>query len=71
MGEQAARLDATHRIIVDVNADTAQVVTEARSAPDAQTQLSPDGLSRIHANDQRLCDRFPATCGAAPAPDPD
>lgn len=71
MAEQAARLDATHRIIVDVNADTAQVAAEARSAPDGQTDLSPDSLSRIRANDRRLCDRFPATCGVASPADPE
>lgn len=70
MADQQTRLDATHRIIVDVNAATASAVADARNAPDAATPLDADRLARLRANDQRLCDRFPSSCRAAAPPDP-
>lgn len=71
MADQQTRLDATHRIIVDVNASTATAVAEARNAPDAETPLDPDRLARLRANDQRLCDRVRAACPTAPPADPE
>lgn len=70
MADQQTRLDATHRIIVDVSAATASAVAEARNAPDADTPLDPDRLARLRANDQRLCDGVPASCPASAPADP-
>lgn len=67
---QQARQGETHRILVDVNASTAQAITEARSAPDAETPLDPATVARIRAQHDRLCDAVPAACPAAAPADP-
>jgi hypothetical protein len=39
---------------------------EARTAPDAETPLTPDRVGRLRAADNRLCSAYPAIC-----PNPD
>jgi hypothetical protein len=43
-----------------------QAEIEARTAPDAETPLTPDRVGRLRAADHRLCSAYPAIC-----PDPD
>jgi hypothetical protein len=42
-----------------------QAEIEARTAPDAETPLTPDRVGRLRAADHRLCSAYPAIC-----PDP-
>ena len=43
-----------------------QAEIEARTAPDAETPLTPDRVGRLRAADNRLCSAYPAIC-----PNPD
>lgn len=47
---------------------TAQAITEARNAPDADTPLTDERASRLRAADDRLCGDAPALCAAPDAP---
>ena len=39
-----------------------QAEIEARTAPDAETPLTPDRVGRLRAADNRLCSAYPAIC---------
>lgn len=64
--EQVTRTEAYGDIRIRVEGVTASAVTEARSAPDAETPLDPDRGARLRDHDRSLCQLAPASC-AAPA----
>lgn len=66
--EQVARTEAYGDIRIRVEGVTAESITQARSAPDANDLLSDERAARLADHDRRLCDIAPGTCEAA-APD--
>ena len=66
--EQVARTEAYGDLRIRVEAATAETVTEARSAPDADDPLPADRAARLRAHDRQLCDLSPGVCSTA-APD--
>ncbi len=67
--EQITRIESAGRLTIDVQSITAEAVTEARNATDANDPLASDRASRLAAHDRSLCDlrRLPG-CPAAPDP---
>ena len=55
-----------HKREVVIRELSRQAEIEARTAPDAETPLTPDRVGRLRAADNRLCSAYPAIC-----PDPD
>lgn len=69
---QLQRVETVHRQIIEVQNVTADAVTAARSAPDAETPLDPARADRLRGHDRELCGLAPALGGCAAAPvDPD
>jgi len=68
--EQAARVDTFHRQVVEIHTITAEAVSQARSAPDAEDPLETDRAVRLGDHDRRLCQLAPRSCPAAAAGDP-
>jgi hypothetical protein len=64
--EIAAATQTFHTREVVIRDLARQAETEARTAPDAETPLTPDRVGRLRAADNRLCSAYPAIC-----PDPD
>jgi hypothetical protein len=64
--EVAAATQTFHKREVAIRELSRQAEIEARTAPDAETPLTPDRVARIRAADNRLCSAYPAIC-----PDPD
>lgn len=65
--EQAARVDTFHRQVVEIHTITAEAVSQARSAQDANDPLP--GADSLLVHQRRLCDASPRVCGsAAPGP---
>lgn len=67
LSDQIERFETTHREIITIQSATASSVTEARSAPDATTTLSPDLLDVLARSDRSLCDG--RSCSPAPTDD--
>ena len=66
--EQVARTEAYGDIRIRVEGVTAESITQAHEAPDANDPLSDERAARLRDHDRRLCDIAPGTCQAA-APD--
>ena len=66
--EQVARTEAYGDIRIRVEGVTAESITRAQEAPDANDPLSDERAARLRDHDRRLCDIAPGTCQAA-APD--
>ena len=66
--EQVARTEAYGDIRIRVEGVTAESITRAQEAPDANDPLSDERADRLRDHDRRLCDIAPGTCQAA-APD--
>ena len=64
--EVAVATQTFHTREVVIRELSRQAEIEARTAPDAETPLTPDRVARIRAADNRLCSAYPAIC-----PDPD
>jgi hypothetical protein len=64
--EVAAATQTFHTREVVIRELSRQAEIEARTAPDAETPLTPDRVDRLRAADNRLCNAYPAIC-----PDPD
>lgn len=64
---QTRRLDEVHRQTVAVARVTAQTMTQARSAHDADIPLDPYRAARLAGHDRELCDLTPSVCGATAA----
>jgi len=64
--EVAAATQTFHTREVVIRELSRQAEIEARTAPDAETPLTPDRVGRLRAADNRLCSAYPAIC-----PDPD
>jgi hypothetical protein len=64
--EIAAATQTFHTREVVIRELSRQAEIEARTAPDAETPLTPDRVGRLRAADHRLCSAYPAIC-----PDPD
>ena len=64
--EVAAVSQTFHKREVVIRELSRQAEIEARTAPDAETPLTPDRVGRLRAADHRLCRAYPAIC-----PDPD
>lgn len=60
--EQITRIESAGRLTIDVNTITAEAVTEARNATDANEPLEAGRLDRLRQFDNRLCDLRPAAC---------
>ena len=69
--EQAGRVDTFHRQVVEIHTITAEAVSQARSAPDAEDPLEASRAARLGDHDRRLCDLAPRSCPAAAPVDPD
>lgn len=63
---QATETYHTREVIV--REITSQAETEARNAPDADTPLTVERASRLHAADDRLCQSAPTLCATPDAP---
>ncbi|MFN7128409.1 MAG: hypothetical protein ACK4OJ_05030 [Brevundimonas sp.] len=66
--EQVARTEAYGDIRIRVEGVTAESITRAQEAPDANDPLSDERADRLRDHDRQLCDIAPGTCQAA-APD--
>ena len=66
--EQGARTEAYGEMRIRVEGVTAESITRAQEAPDANDPLSGERAARLRDHDRRLCDIAPGTCEAA-APD--
>jgi hypothetical protein len=64
--EIAAATQTFHTREVVIRELSRQAEIEARTAPDAETPLTPDRVGRLRAADNRLCSAYPAIC-----PNPD
>jgi hypothetical protein len=64
--EVAAATQTFHTREVVIRELSRQAEIEARTAPDAETPLTPDRVGRLRAADNRLCSAYPAIC-----PNPD
>lgn len=72
--EQITRIESAGRLTIDLNAITAEAVSNARNATDANEPLSNDRAARLAAHDRSLCDLrrlpgCPAPVDPAPAGD--
>jgi hypothetical protein len=65
--EQVARTEAYGDIRIRVEGVTAESITRAQEAPDANDPLSDERADRLRDHDRRLCDIARGTC-QAPAP---
>lgn len=65
---QVARTEAYGEMRIRVEGVTAESITRAQEAPDANDPLSDERADRLRDHDRRLCDIAPGTCQAA-APD--
>lgn len=66
--EQVARTEAYGEMRIRVEGVTAESITRAQEAPDANDSLSGERAARLRDHDRQLCDIAPGTCEAA-APD--
>ena len=66
--EQVAQTEAYGEMRIRVEGVTAESITRAQEAPDANDPLSGERAARLRDHDRRLCDIAPGTCEAA-APD--
>lgn len=66
--EQVARTEAYGDIRIRVEGVTAESITRAQEAPDANDPLSDERAARLRDHDRRLCDIAPGSCPSA-APD--
>jgi len=60
--EVAAATQTFHTREVVIRELSRQAEIEARTAPDAETPLTPDRVGRLRAADHRLCSAYPAIC---------
>jgi hypothetical protein len=65
---QVARTEAYGEMRIRVEGVTAESITRAQEAPDANDPLSGERAARLRDHDRRLCDIAPGSCPAA-APD--
>jgi hypothetical protein len=60
--EVAVATQTFHKREVAIRELSRQAEIEARTAPDAETPLTPDRVGRLRAADNRLCSAYPAIC---------
>jgi hypothetical protein len=60
--EVAVATQTFHTREVVIRELSRQAEIEARTAPDAETPLTPDRVGRLRAADNRLCSAYPAIC---------
>lgn len=66
--DQARRVEAAQRQIIELRTQTIPILVESRSAPDANHPIDPVRADRLRAHDRLLCDAAPELGGCA-APD--
>lgn len=66
--DQAERVETFHRQVVEIHTITAEAVSQARSAPDANEPLPADRAARLGASDGQLCALAPRSCATPTAP---
>ncbi len=64
--EQITRIESAGRLTIDLNAITAEAVSNARNATDANEPLEAGRVGRLRQLDDRLCQSRPAVCQSAP-----
>jgi len=60
--EQITRIESAGRLTIDVNAITAEAVSNARNATDANKPIEASRVDRLRRLDDRLCNLRPAAC---------
>ncbi len=64
--EQITRIESAGRLTIDLNAITAEAVSNARNATDANEPLEAGRAARLRDLDRRLCDTRPGVCQSTP-----
>jgi len=64
--EQITRIESAGRLTIDLNAITAEAVSNARNATDANEPLEADRVGRLRQLDDRLCQSRPVVCQSTP-----
>jgi hypothetical protein len=64
--EQITRIESAGRLTIDLNAITAEAVSNARTAADANEPLEAGRVGRLRQLDDRLCQSRPAVCQSPP-----